>query len=99
MTKIENLLSLEELTKKEILKEVLNIHDMTGINEVQVSNYGEGIIQIFKNHFNDLKMQEYRGLTSTKNYFGERWGFQYAFMEFYTAWLIIPAVLSVPCAI
>ena len=81
------------------MKQIFNIHDMTGINEVQTNNQNTTIIQMVKNYFMDTKIQEYRGLTSIKNYFGERWGFQYAFMDFYTAWLVIPAVLSVPCAI
>ena len=36
-------------------------------------------------------------MTAIKNYFGERWGFQYAFMNFYTTWLLLPSLGGVAC--
>lgn len=52
---------------------------------------------ILKQNFYDRSYQEYHALTSIKNYLGERWGFQYAFMNFYTCWLIFPAIGGMVC--
>jgi len=52
---------------------------------------------ILKQNYIDLHFQEYHAVTSIKNYLGERWGFQYAFMNFYTCWLIIPAMAGTIC--
>lgn len=38
-------------------------------------------------------------LSAIKNYFGEKIGFQYSFMAFYTAWLFIPALLGLAASI
>ena len=37
---------------------------------------------------------DYKELSAIKNYFGEKTGFYYAFISFYTNWLITPAILS-----
>ena len=34
---------------------------------------------------------EYTELSSIKNYFGEKTGFYFAWMSFYTSWLLIPS--------
>ena len=56
------------------------------------------MFDVLKQNFVDHKAQKYDALTSTKNYLGERWGFQYAFMNFYTSWLILPAVFGFMCS-
>lgn len=48
-------------------------------------------MQFFKQYFIDNRPQQYFAITAIKNYFGERWGFQYAFMDFYTTWLFVPS--------
>ena len=35
---------------------------------------------------------QYNEISTVKNYFGEKIGFFYAFMSYYTVWLLIPAI-------
>ena len=37
---------------------------------------------------------EYTELSTIKNYFGESTGFYFAWMSFYTSWILIPAGLG-----
>ena len=54
---------------------------------------------MLKLNFIDHRYQEFHAISSIKNYLGERWGFQYAFSQFYTAWLVIPATLGLICTL
>lgn len=41
------------------------------------------------------RREEFNALNALKNYLGERHGFLYAFKNYYTAWLTIPALLGI----
>lgn len=43
----------------------------------------------------DDKEQDYLAITAIKNYLGERWGFWYAFIYFFSTWFSIPALFGV----
>lgn len=42
--------------------------------------------------FKEGSHYDYNELSAIKNYFGEKIGFHYAWVSFYTAWLIIPVI-------
>lgn len=41
------------------------------------------------------RKEEFNAINALKNYFGERQGFLYAFKNYYTAWLTVPALLGI----
>jgi Calcium-activated chloride channel len=41
----------------------------------------------------------YSELAAIKNYFGEKVGFQYAWMSFYTVWLTLPTIVGIALTI
>ena len=54
---------------------------------------------MLKFNFIDWKPNEYHAFTAIKNYLGERWGFIYAFKNFYTTCLILPAIYGGLCTL
>jgi hypothetical protein len=72
-----------------------------------------GSIDIAGLHFNSILMPiplirsfflegsefRYTELAAVKNYFGEKVGFQYAWMSFYTVWLTLPTIVGIALTI
>lgn len=78
------------------MKPPIFIHDMNAVADVEEKFRETQVWDFIKQNFYDNGYQEYHAITAIKNYLGERWGFQYAFMYYYTAWLIIPSVFAIP---
>lgn len=55
--------------------------------------------EMIEQNIRDDKKQTYNALTTIKNYIGEKYAFQYAFLYFYTTWLSIPSFFGVICQI
>ena len=66
------------------------------LSEIELKFSKTTFMQFLKQNLWDFSPQEYGALTSIKNYLGERWGFQYAFMNFYTSNLMFPALVGLP---
>lgn len=49
--------------------------------------------------FKESMSFQFSELSTIKNYFGEKVGFYYAYMSYYTAWLVIPAALGLALTI
>ena len=56
-------------------------------------------IPLLREMYKESSRFEFIDLSAIKNYFGEKTGFYFAWMSFYTSWLIIPATLSLALTI
>eukprot|EP00347_Sterkiella_histriomuscorum_P016772 403351910 len=95
MSLLKNILSPESLMEQEILIQILPMHDFYGIHEIkekwESKSKSLGMISQF---YKEGIKYEYIELSSIKNYFGEKTGFYFAWMSFYTSWILIPAILG-----
>lgn len=54
---------------------------------------------MIKQLYSESMSFQFSELSTIKNYFGEKVGFYYAYMSYYTAWLIIPATVGLALTI
>lgn len=97
LSEIEKALNISEYQRKKTLIRYQFIHDMNEWSDIEEKFRETTINGFLSQNYYDGDYQEYHALTAIKNYLGERWGFQYAFMYFYTSWLITPAVGGFIC--
>lgn len=72
---VRKVLDLPELQRKQIVLQIIRIHDWYAIADIEQKFKETKILQFFKQYFYDSKPQQYFAITAIKNYFGERWGF------------------------
>ena len=75
------------------------MHDFYGIHEIRdkwenKSRFWLQPITIIRQFYVEAIKFEYTELSSIKNYFGEKTGFYFAWMSFYTSWILIPSILG-----
>lgn len=73
---------------------VFMIHDMNEVFDVTQKCNAIPIKNIIKQNIWQTSAVDFVQLTALKNYFGEKVGFMYAFVNYYTILLIIPAILG-----
>jgi hypothetical protein len=56
-------------------------------------------VPMIKEFYSEGPEMNYAELSSVKNYFGEKIGFYFAWMTFYTSCLLIPGVLGIAISI
>ncbi|CDW83357.1 anoctamin-like protein [Stylonychia lemnae] len=95
---IKKIINVDSLTDEKILIQILPMHDFYGIHEIKQKWETSTKIWLqpsfIKQFYREGIIFEYRELSAIKNYFGEKAGFYYAWMSFYTSWLIIPSIFG-----
>ncbi len=83
------------------LKKIWYRADKIGAIKVGVLNFNAILmpIPLIRSFFLEGSEFRYTELASIKNYFGEKVGFQYAWMSFYTVWLIFPTIVGIALTI
>ena len=99
MNLIKHILNTDSLIEQHILVQIIPMHDFYGIHEIKSkwehnSSFWLQPIFILTQLYRESMKFEFTELSAIKNYFGEKVGFYYAWMSFYTAWLLIPAILG-----
>ena len=95
---LKNVLNLNILTQKGHIQEVLCLHDPHYQRNKMSIYWSSRIPKYFstlKKYFLEGKHIRYAQLNVLQEYLGPKIGFYFAFMSFYTAWLIIPATLGI----
>lgn len=80
------------------------MHDFYGIHEIKTKweNKSKIFLQpitIIGQFYTESIKFEFAELSSIKNYFGEKIGFYFAWMSFYTSWILIPSILALAITI
>jgi hypothetical protein len=73
------------------------VHNLYEINNIETKHAETSIYEFISQNsfFPTLERKlEFNAINALQNYFGERHGFLYAFKNFYTCWLTIPAGLG-----
>jgi hypothetical protein len=94
MNLLNRQVNIEDLKNKKILINLFMIHDMNEVFDVTEKSNNISILAIIKQNIIQTNAVDFVQLTAIKNYFGEKVGFMYAFVNFYTMWLINPAILG-----
>lgn len=83
------------------MKKIWYRADKIGAIKVGVLNFNAILmpIPLIRSFFLEGSEFRYNELASIKNYFGEKVGFQYAWMSFYTVWLIFPTIVGIALTI
>ena len=93
---IDETIQRDELEKMMI--SMFPMHNLYEINIIETKHSDTSLYEFFSQ--NSLiptleRKEEFNAINALKNYFGERQGFLYAFKNYYTAWLTIPALLGI----
>ncbi len=80
------------------------MHDFYEIHQIktkfeQRSRFFMQPIPLLTEMYKESPDFQFSDISSIKNYFGEKTGFYYAWMSFYTSWLILPAILALMLSI
>ena len=93
---------IEETIQRDELMQLLicmfPMHNLYEINDIETKHEETSLYEFFSQ--NSIiptleRKQEFNAINALKNYFGERQGFLYAFKNYYTSWLTIPAGLGI----
>jgi hypothetical protein len=105
LSKIQRIVNMQTLKDKKIILSVIPMHDMFGIHEINARWWRNTPdlaprrrcrapmpLPLISQLYRESISLQFSELSAIKNYFGEKVGFYYAFMSYYTAWLLIPAI-------
>jgi len=92
---IRRLLDFRQLVKTGLIAKVVPLHDCYGLHQIQ-KEWGSIFmpVSMFPDFVSESSELTYPELSSIKNYFGEKEGSYFAFMAYYTTWLVIPGIIG-----
>jgi len=101
MSIINRILNLEQLKQRKIVTQLILLHDPKFQTKIRKFwwKWIPQPIPYLKQYLFEGKKYKYNELTVIKNYLGPKHGFYFAFLSFYTTWLIPVAVLGLAITI
>jgi hypothetical protein len=102
LTILKRILNLPSFTRRKWLNQIILMHDPYGLGELKERWYNVKSakrfvlmpIRIVKELISEGNTNEMKELTAVKDYFGEKVGFNVAWISFYTAWLFVPGIIG-----
>ena len=95
MNLLTRVVNIDELQKKGILINLFMIHDMNEVFDVTQKCKEISLKDLIKQNLVMTAFVDFVQLTAIKNYFGEKEGFHYAFVNFYNVYFAFPALIGI----